>query len=153
MAAEFARNYPEQLRGLLLIDPATFAQQHHFEKADKARVEQDNQMLIKYMPKSMVADYKFLLAQLQSAPEEVLALPNSIPTVILTASVESKKPFVFSETAFGRQIWIALHKALISNPTIQKQHLLNSSGHNIHHEHPQLVVDSIYDLITRQTVQ
>ena len=153
MAAEFAKSYPKQLQGLLLIDPATFAQRHQFKKADKARVERDDQMLVRYMPPSMVADYQFLVAQLQSAPENVMALPSSIPTTILTASAASKQPFVFSETILGREIWVELHKALISNPAIQTQYLLGSSDHNIHQKNPAFVVDTINELIERTSLQ
>ena len=132
-----------------MLDPATDAQQHQFNAADKARVARDDAMLIKYMPKTMVADYQFLLEQLNAAPKQVTPLPSTVPTTIITASKPSEQAFVFSETVEGRKIWVSLHQQLISNHNIQNQTLLNSVGHNIHKEHPELVINSINALINQ----
>ena len=120
MASELAHNHPQQIRGLLMLDPATDAQQHQFNAADKARVARDDAMLIKYMPKTMVADYQFLLEQLNAAPKQVTPLPSTVPTTIITASKPSEQAFVFSETVEGRKIWVSLHQQLISNNNVQK---------------------------------
>lgn len=149
IASELVRKHPNQVQGLVLIDPATMQQRRHFNTVDKHRVAEDDKMLMQYMPQQLVADYQLLVKQLESAPKSWFPLPSKLPAHILTAIQPSKCAFVFSETPKGKEIWSQLHKSLISDAENHKQAMLDTSSHNIHHEFPALVVSHINQVINK----
>lgn len=73
LASEFARRHPGRVQGLVLVDPTTMGQRHAFRQADPARVQADDAMLLSMLPPAMAADYRALVAQLDSAEAVVPA--------------------------------------------------------------------------------
>ena len=90
LATEFARLHPGRLRGLVLVDPATMSQRHAFKKANLARVLADDQALLAMLPPAMAADYKLLIAQLDSDAAAVPQQQPDLPVALLTSPREAQ---------------------------------------------------------------
>lgn len=145
LATEFARRRPEQLRALVLVDPATLGQRHAFKQADAARVLADDAALLGMLLPSMAADYQILTAQLDAPGAQTpLAMPD-LPVALLTATQVAAEPFVFEETAAGKALWKTQHAALFSGFN-HGFHRNFSSGHNIHRENPAAVAEAIKEI-------
>ena len=142
LATEFARLHPERVQGLVLVDPATLTQRHEFMKANRERVLADDQALLSMLPPAMAADYRLLIAQLDS---EAAVAPRSqpdVPVALLTSTQVAAEPFVFEETAQGKALWKQQHAALFA-AYARGTHQYYATGHNIHREQPKAVADAI----------
>jgi pimeloyl-ACP methyl ester carboxylesterase len=145
LATEFARQYPQRLLGLVLVDPTTMGQRHAQRAVDRKRVGEDDSMLLGMLPPAMAADYRRLVSQLDdpaaATPRELPALP----VMLLTATQVAEEPFVFEETAAGKVVWKREHAALFA-AAVRGSHRYVDSGHNIHRERPGLVADAIREV-------
>ena len=142
LATEFARLHPERLQGLVLVDPATIAQRHEAMQVDRARVLADDQALLGMLPPNLAADYRELIAQLDS--DEALAprAQPDVPVSLLTSTNVAAEPFVFEETAAGKALWKRQHAALFAGYA-RGMHEYFATGHNIHRENPKAVADAV----------
>lgn len=145
LATEFARRHPQQLRALVLVDPATIGQRHAFKQADASRVLADDAMLLGMLPPTMAADYQTLISQLDAADVQTPHTMPDLPVALLTATQVADEPFVFEETAMGKSLWKAQHAALFSGFS-RGIHRYFTTGHNIHRENPAAVADAIKDI-------
>tara|TARA_R110002126_G_scaffold15185_1_gene62473 strand:- start:4012 stop:4854 length:843 start_codon:yes stop_codon:yes gene_type:complete len=150
LATEYARQFPEQISALVLIDPAVMAQRKVFLQADKGRVLRDDQMLLKMMPTALQQDYQLLITQLDAAPARVNPLPATIRTSLITSTKTYQQPFVFEETQLGKQLWLNLHNALFKEVTHGQHIRVSDAGHNLHQDKPQLIAQAITAIINRQ---
>jgi pimeloyl-ACP methyl ester carboxylesterase len=142
LASEFARVHPERLQGLVLVDPATMAQRHEAMEIDRQRVLADDEALLSMLPPNLAADYRELIAQLDS--EEALEPRNQpdLPLALLTSTNVADEPFVFEETAQGKALWKHQHAMLFAGYARGVHHYL-ATGHNVHREKPAAVADAI----------
>jgi pimeloyl-ACP methyl ester carboxylesterase len=146
LATEFARQHPDRLQGLVLVDPATMAQRHEAMQVDRARVLADDKALLAMLPPNLAADYRELIAQLDS--DAALAprpLPD-LPVALLTSTNVAAEPFVFEETAAGKALWKRQHAALFAGAT-RGFHEYVATGHNIHRERPDAVADAVRRIV------
>lgn len=142
LATEFARRYPQRLQGMVLVDPATLGQRHAFRRADHARVEADDAALLKMLPPALGADYRTLIAQLDSPSAAAPQAMPDVPVALLTATRVAAEPFVFEQTAQGKALWKAQHATLFASFS-RGTHRYLATGHNIHREAPDAVVKAI----------
>jgi pimeloyl-ACP methyl ester carboxylesterase len=146
LASEFARQHPDRLQGLVLVDPATMGQRHAFRQADPARVQADDAALLSMLPPAMAGDYRALIAQLDSAEAAAPRVMPDVPVGLLTATQVAAEPFVFEETAQGKALWKAQHAALFAAFS-RGTHRYLDTGHNLHREDPAAVVDAIRTVV------
>lgn len=142
LASEFAHLHPERLQALVLVDPATLSQRHDFMKADRARVLADDEAMLSMLPPAMGADYRVLIAQLDSEAALSPRTWTDVPVALLTAAQVPAEPFIFEETAQGKALWKRQHAALFAGFS-QGVHWYFATGHNIHRENPKAVADAI----------
>ncbi|QNP42236.1 alpha/beta hydrolase [Lysobacter terrestris] len=142
LATEFARQHPQRLLGLVLVDPATMGQRHDSMRADRERVLADDKALLAMLPPNMAEDYKLLIAQLDNpAAETPRSLPD-LPVALLTSTQVAAEPFVFEETAQGKALWKREHADLFAGVS-RGIHQYYATGHNIHRENPKAVAEAI----------
>ena len=141
LATEFARQHPQRLLGLVLVDPATMGQRHDFLRADRERVLADDKALLAMLPPAMAQDYKLLIAQLDNAAATPRSLPD-LPVALLTATQVAAEPFVFEETEQGKALWKREHADLFAGVS-RGIHEYFVTGHNIHRENPKAVAEAI----------
>lgn len=142
LATEFARLHPERLQALVLVDPATMSQRHAFMTADRERVLADDKALLAMLPPMMGAEYRLLIARMDS--DDALAprpLPD-LPVALLTSTQVAAEPFAFEETAQGKALWKLQHAALFATAS-RGMHQYFATGHNIHRENPKAVADAV----------
>ncbi|WP_425481597.1 alpha/beta fold hydrolase [Cognatilysobacter lacus] len=142
LATEYARRHPERLQGLVLVDPATMGQRHAFMQADRIRVMADDKALLAMLPPSMGADYRVLIAQLDSPGATTPRAMPDVPVALLTSTRVPAAPFVFEETAQGKALWKMQHALLFAGFT-RGMHAYVATGHNIERENPAAVVAAI----------
>lgn len=142
LATELARLNPGRVQGLVLVDPATVGQRHAFIQADRARVVADDAALLGMLPPAMGADYRSLIAQLDAPAAALPRTMPDVPVALLTATRAAEEPFVFEETAHGKSLWKAQHAALFAAFS-RGTHSYFVTGHNIHREEPQAVIDAV----------
>ena len=142
LATEFARRHPERLQGLVLVDPSTMGQRHDALKADRARVLADDAALLGMLPPAMAADYRVLVAQLESADAASPRTMPDVPVALLTSTQVAAEPFVFEETAPGKALWKAQHAALFATFS-RGTHRYLATGHDVHREAAPAVVEAI----------
>lgn len=150
LVSEFARQHPDRVQGLVLVDPTTMGQRHAFRQADPARVQADDAMLLSMLPPAMAADYRALVAQLDGPEAAASSAMPDVPVVLLTATQVAAEPFVFEETAEGKALWRAQHGALFAQFS-RGTHRYLDTGHNLHHENPAAVVDAIREVAATAT--
>lgn len=142
LATEFARQHPQRLLGLVLVDPATMGQRHDFLRADRERVLADDKALLSMLPPTMAEDYKLLIAQLDNAAAATPRRLPDLPVALLTATQVAAEPFVFEETAQGKALWKRQHAELFAGVS-RGIHQYYVTGHNIHRENPKAVAEAI----------
>jgi pimeloyl-ACP methyl ester carboxylesterase len=142
LATEFARQHPQRLLGLVLVDPATMGQRHDFLRADRERVLADDKALLTMLPPTMAEDYKLLIAQLDNAAAATPRSLPDLPVALLTATQVAAEPFVFEETAQGKSLWKRQHADLFAGVS-RGMHQYYVTGHNIHRENPKAVAEAI----------
>ena len=142
LATEFARQHPDRVAGLVLVDPATMSQRHAYIAADRARVLADDKALMGMLPSAMGADYQMLIKQLDSPDAASARAMPDVPVALLTSSQVAADPVVFEETAQGKAIWKAQHGVLFASFS-RGTHRHLATGHNIHREDPEAVADAI----------
>lgn len=142
LASEFARQHPERLLGLVLVDPATMGQRLDFLRADRERVLADDKSLLSMLPPTMADDYRALIAQLDSPAAATSRPLPDLPLALLTATQVAAEPFVFEETAQGKALWKRQHAELFAGVS-HGMHQYFDTGHNIHRENPKAVAEAI----------
>lgn len=142
LATKFARAHPVRLQGLVLVDPTTMGQRNAFEQADRDRVFADDKTLLAMLPPNLGKQYKLLTAQMDSyVAGSSHSLPD-VPVALLTSTEVAAEPFVFEETAQGKDIWKQQHAELFAKSS-RGIHKYYATGHNIHREKPKGVADAI----------
>lgn len=149
LATQFARQYPQRLLGVVLVDPATMGQRHDFLRADRARVLADDKALLAMLPPPMAQDYTLLIAQLDKAPADAPASLPDLPVALLTATQVAAEPFVFEETAQGKALWKRQHAELFAGAS-RGIHQYFDTGHNLHRENPKAVADAVRFVVAAQ---
>ena len=146
LATEYARNHPDRLRGLVLVDPATMSQRRDALAADRTRVLADDQAMRAMLPPALATDYALLIEELES---DVAIKPSPQPDVwvaLLTSTQVAAEPFVFEETAQGKALWKRQHAALFAGFS-RGTHQYFDTGHNIHRENPKAVADAVRSVL------
>jgi pimeloyl-ACP methyl ester carboxylesterase len=136
----YSRTYPQEIAGLVLVDP----RRADFTAKCKAAQKADNcdlpAWLLHLLPEATVAEYRgaeataALMANAGSLPE--------VPTVVLTA-YNGTTSFSTEQKA----LWLASHDELTHEAPHIEHIVLKESGHFIQHDHPQIVIDAIRSVI------
>ncbi|MDA8622224.1 alpha/beta hydrolase [Psychrosphaera sp.] len=147
VSAEFARQHPTAVKALILIDPAVRAQRTIFKKIAPQQIQRDDVMMLKYMPKHLADDYQLLLRQMDGSTSKITPIEKKLPVVLLTSTKVSDQPFVFEETKQGKAAWLKMHNKLFENVEVGYHYRINDSGHSIHKEKAEAVVNAIAYLL------
>jgi pimeloyl-ACP methyl ester carboxylesterase len=93
-----------------------------------------------------------LRAQIGAAVRNRAGSLGDIPVTVLTCSRDSPDASTEKERAYMRQhfeVWYPLQADLAAMSADSKHIVAERAGHYIHHRHPELVVESILDLVRR----
>ena len=102
----------------------------------------DDRTLESVLPPKWAADYKLLIAQLDSEAALAPQREPDLPVALMTSTQVAAEPFVFEETAQGKALWKRQHAALFAAYS-RGTHRYFATGHNIHREAPKAVAEAV----------
>ena len=140
-ARVFADMYPQEVAGMVLIDPS----QEAFDDWTKTHQEAQRAALDEQMAKASPgvrdesAEVSASYAQARAAK-----VPAGIPVILLTAMKDDTMP------AAVRKVWVQMHEDWIAKVPGGKHIVVENSGHFIQGEQPQVVIDAIKQVVDQR---
>jgi pimeloyl-ACP methyl ester carboxylesterase len=139
----FAARHPEQVAGMVFVDPSMEGFNSALRKIDAARLEQDLRLFDSLTPAPFKAEAKLVDAAFDAAARRPVTVLPDVPVVVLTSTMVRANPEFFMHTAPAVAAWRRLHAQLFSQFSSGSHVVTASSGHNIHLEEPALVTSAI----------
>jgi len=145
----YAARHPEQVAGMVLVDPSDERFNAALRKLDATRAALDDEQFAKFVPPKFQPELKLLQPVLDgAAPPYAGKLPD-VPTVVLTSVQQAEKPMFFLETADAVAIKQSLHADFLRQFSKGSQVVTAKSGHSIQMEEPELVIAAVRDVISQ----
>lgn len=142
----FAARHPEQVAGLVLVDPATETYTPALRKVDAQRADADDTALMQRAPARFKAEYEGVMRALaEGRSVEARPLPQ-LPTVLLT-SIKQEWPDLIAFSPAGREVWRQEHARWLAPQRNSLHWVTDVSGHHIQQEEPDLVVQAVQAVI------
>jgi len=143
----YAARHPEQVAGMVLIDPSDERFNTALRKVDAKRVAADDEQFAKIVPPKFQPELKLLQPVLDGAAPPYSGKLPDVPTVVLTSVQQAEKPMFFLETPEAVAIKKSLHADFLRQFSKGSQVVTDKSGHNIQLEEPELVVAAVKQVI------
>jgi pimeloyl-ACP methyl ester carboxylesterase len=145
----FAARHPDQVAGMVLVDPADERFSPALRKLNAARVDEDDSRFAAIVP----AKFKPELAALQPVLDSgVFPVPGrlpDVPVVVITSMQPVDKPAFFLETPPARQVLYGLHADVAKGFRDGSHVVTERSGHNIQLDEPELVIAAIESVMAK----
>lgn len=134
----FAGMYPDEVAGMVLVDPTQEEYINWNQARDTNNVERQD------------SEWKEIQASLAEAHES--QVPRAIPVVVITGIGPRVFPgFVTQkqeqEYKAGRQMWLKFHTAWLEKIPNGQHIITENSGHNIPFTEPELIIGAIQQII------
>ncbi|MCV2350954.1 alpha/beta fold hydrolase [Paucibacter sp. Y2R2-4] len=148
---DFASRHPEQIAGLVFVDPAHERYDQVLKPLDAPRLAAEQAQLEKGAPEKFRADLRYIQSimdagRLPAIDKTTAQLPD-VPAVVLTSTKRYAKPEVLLHTPAGMAAWRQLHTEFFSQFSNGAHVLTPVSGHHIQFDEPQLVVAAVDQVI------
>lgn len=143
----YAARHPQQVAGMVFVDPSDEHQNVELRKLDPAGVDSDTRLLAQFMPPRLQPELGQVQAILDSGKLDLAGPLPDVPVAVLTSVQRREKPELFLETPAAVEVWRDLHARFFRGFASGVHVVTPHSGHNIHQEQPQLVVDAIGQVI------
>ncbi|AOT08904.1 alpha/beta fold hydrolase [Pseudoalteromonas luteoviolacea] len=144
-ARQYAFTYPREVQGLVLLDPSHEAFLAELNKLNFSWSQRDNQTLNKIMHQN--AEWAVLQRQYSSSTMLDKGKISSIPTVIVSSSMEGESDWWIGHSKEGKAVWRSLHASLIADNPNAVQIVSNTVSHNMPLDDPKLIMSSIMLLV------
>jgi pimeloyl-ACP methyl ester carboxylesterase len=145
LARAFAARHPEQVAGMVLVDPSDERFNPALRKLDARRAEADDKQFAAIVPAKFQPELKLLQPVLDAGklPAPLIGALPDVPVVVLTSVRQAEKPEFFLETTEAVAVKRDLHADFLRQFSEGYQVLTLNSGHNIQQDEPALVIDAI----------
>ncbi|MFY7863682.1 alpha/beta fold hydrolase [Roseateles sp.] len=149
---DFASRHPEQIAGLVFVDPAHERYDQVLKPLDAQRLAAEQAQLEKGAPEKFRADLRYIQSimdagKLPAIDNKGTARLPDVPAVVLTSTKRYTKPEVLLHTPAGMAAWRQLHTEFFSQFSNGAHVLTPVSGHHIQFDEPQLVVAAVDQVI------
>lgn len=136
----YARTYPGDIAGLVLVDPRRADFTARCKEAIKADSCDLPGWLLHMLPDSMVAEYRGF--ETNTALMRAAGPLPHVPMVVITAynGVDSFPPE-------QKELWLASHEELVQEVPHAQHIVLMESGHFVQRDQPQVVIDAIRSVV------
>lgn len=148
LARAFAARHPDQVAGMVLVDPADERFNPALRKLDAARAAADDKQFAAIVPAKFQPELQQLQPVLDSGNFPVAGKLPDVPVVVLTSVKQADKPEFFLETPEAVAIKRGLHADFLRQFSNGSQVTTDKSGHNIQMEQPELVIAAVETVIT-----
>jgi pimeloyl-ACP methyl ester carboxylesterase len=145
LARAFAARHPEQVAGMVLVDPSDERFNPALRKLDARRAEADDKQFAAIVPAKFQPELQLLQPVLNAGklPAPLIGALPDVPVVVLTSVRQAEKPEFFLETTEAVAVKRDLHADFLRQFSEGYQVLTLNSGHNIQQDEPALVIDAI----------
>ncbi len=144
----YAAQHPNDVSGLVFIDPANEEFFVRLKELDKKKTEEFLTVYKKMVPKKLKAESEILMAiDKKGSLPDFGALPD-VPAAIITSMVQEHPQFIIHSME-GKKIWRELHGKLFNQFSNARHISTKNSGHNIALQEPELVIESIETVINQ----
>jgi pimeloyl-ACP methyl ester carboxylesterase len=145
LARAFAARHPEQVAGMVLVDPSDERFNPALRKLDARRAEADDKQFAAIVPAKFQPELQLLQPVLDAGklPAPLIGALPDVPVVVLTSVRQAEKPEFFLETTEAVAVKRDLHADFLRQFSEGYQVLTLNSGHNIQQDEPALVIDAI----------
>jgi pimeloyl-ACP methyl ester carboxylesterase len=141
----FARRYPSDVQGMVLVDST------HWDQLDRIKVAAPGTYrMIKTASYLMSGTMRREFADIPSAGAEVKALPRAqnVPTIVLSSTRAA-----MGETAAFRTLAAQLQNEIAAASAVRRHDFVVDSGHYIQNDQPQAVISAARELAGCDTGQ
>ncbi|MFC5551408.1 alpha/beta fold hydrolase [Massilia aerilata] len=149
LARAFALRHPEQVAGMVLVDPADERFNPALRRLDAARAADDDRRFNALVPARFRAEYDALKPVLDQGalPPPLNGKLPDVPVVVLTSVQQVQKPEFFLQSVEAVAVKRELHADFLRQFSEGSQVLTMRSGHNIQLEEPELVIEAVRKVI------
>jgi pimeloyl-ACP methyl ester carboxylesterase len=143
----YAAQHPDKVKGLVFVDPAHEKMIQELKKGDHAKAVRDIALQNGFIP-ARFRQENDLINQIfdKAALPDFGKLPQ-VPAVVLTSVQQRANPELFLHEPAGVEVWRRLHSEFFSHFTSGAHVVTARSGHNLHREEPELVVNAINQVV------
>lgn len=143
----FAARHPDQVAGMVLVDPSDERFNPALRQLDAKRAARDDRAFAAIVPPKFQPELKLLQPVLDSGKPPFAGKLPDVPTVVLTSNRQAEKPEFFLETPQAVAIKQQLHADFVRQFREGSQVVTSKSGHNIQLEEPELVIAAVKKVI------
>ena len=151
LVRQFAARHPEQVAGMVYVDPADEGLEVALKRVDPARVLQDQRMLAASMPGKWQGDLTLVQNILDAGQLPAMGPLPDVPTVLLTSVRTRAQSDFFQETPAAVRIKRERHQAFFSQFSSGAHVVTPNSGHHIQLMEPQLVRAALSQVLASAT--
>ncbi|WP_305821268.1 alpha/beta fold hydrolase [Massilia brevitalea] len=143
----FAARHPDQVAGMVLVDPSDERFNPALRQLDAERAASDDRAFAGIVPPKFQPELKLLQPVLDSGKLPFAGKLPDVPTVVLTSNQQAEKPEFFLETPQAVAIKLQLQADFVRQFRTGSQVVTSKSGHNIQLEEPELVIAAVKEVI------
>ncbi len=145
---QFAAMFPDEVVGMVLVDPRHEDEAEAWQKESAASWEEywsNRHAFFRILPEAHRKEFAAYAGIINAGALPGIPLISAVPTVVLTAGRASDNPAWIGESNDGRKIRTRLDQQLIGR---RSTHIVAEDiGSYIHQEDPELVMRAILDLL------
>lgn len=149
---QFATQHPQQVLGVVLVDPASESYYAALRRIDAARAEREDRTQVERAPATFQGEYAYVMSLMQSGTSPERGAWPQVPTVLLT-STKPEWPDLLAFGAPGRAAWRQAHADWFARVGQGAYVVTEASGHFIQRDEPELVVQAVLSVLQRGQAQ
>ena len=143
----YAARHPDQVKGLVFVDPAHERMLQELKKADPVRAAKDVELQNSFVPDRFKQENELINHIFEAGALPIDGELPQVPAVVLTSVQQRAKPELFLHEPVGVALWRNLHAEFFSQFTSGAHVVTAASGHNIHRQEPELVIQAIGQVV------
>lgn len=147
MIRAYASLHPEEVKGLVFVDPAHEKLIQELRKTDAKKTAKDIALQNSFVPEQFKKENELINGIFEKGALPDFGVLPQIPAVLITSVQVRDKPEIFLHEPAGVKIWRKLHTEFFNQFTSGAHYITVGSGHNIHREEPELVIGAIEQVI------
>ena len=147
----FAHNYPKEVAGLVLVDPA----ERRLEERLHSRMAADEwseraKLIASFRPKTPATLVAEMDAEWSASNAATVMDDISLPRVPIVLFTGTQKNPDFPGNPLEQDLKLELHHTRLAKIPGAKHVLVPNSRHYIQNDAPQLVIDAVHDIVTHR---
>ena len=147
----YAAQHPDKVKGLVFVDPAHEKMMQELKKADHAKAIKDLELQNSFIPDRFKQENEAINTIFEKAALPDFGKLPQVPVVVLTSVQKRPKPELLLHEPTGIAVWRRLHNEFFSQFSSGAHIVTAGSGHNIHREEPELVINAINQVVKAAT--